>query len=381
MQIDGFRFDLAPALGRESPAFDPWSGFFDVLRQDPVISQVKLIAEPWDLGPGGYLLGQFPNGWSEWNGQFRDTMRSFWRGDDEQLGEFATRFSGSADLFRAAGRNATSSINLITAHDGYTIRDLVSYTEKHNLANGEENRDGHDHNISVNYGVEGPTDDDAIETLRWRHQRNLLSTLLLSIGTPMVLGGDEFGRTQQGNNNAYCQDNEISWFDWNLDEREQDLLEFTRKMIGIRRNEPVLKRRALLNGQRLRPGADKDIAWYRPDGKEMTQKDWAVPFARSLTVKLGGNSIVDLDPETGEPIHGPSMLVLFNASENGVLFRLPRGLNRVGPAWEPVVDTFDPTGSPSIEPQPGGVTVTVPDRTLWVFRELPPKPRGRQRAR
>jgi glycogen operon protein len=381
MQIDGFRFDLAPALGRESPAFDPWSGFFDVLRQDPTLSHVKLIAEPWDLGPDGYQLGHFPNGWSEWNGQYRDTMRAFWRGDDGQLGEFATRFSGSADMYRAAGRDASSTVNLITAHDGYTARDLVTYVEKHNLANGEDNRDGHDHNFSMNYGVEGPTDDDAIETLRWRHQRNLIATLLLSIGTPMLLGGDEFGRTQQGNNNAYCQDNEISWFDWDFQEPQSQFLEFTRKMIELRRSEPVLKRRALLNGQRLRPGAEKDIAWYRPDGKEMAVRDWAVPFARSLSVKLGGNAITDLNPETGEPITGRSLIALINASENGVVFRLPRGVNRVGPAWEPVIDTFDPEGNPSLEPQAGGVTVTVPERSLMIFRELPPKPRSRARSR
>jgi glycogen operon protein len=380
MQIDGFRFDLAPALGREDPAFDPWSGFFDVMRQDPVLSEVKLIAEPWDLGPDGYQLGNFPNGWGEWNGQYRDTMRAFWRGDDGKLGEFATRFSGSADLYRNAARSATSSVNFIAAHDGFTIRDLVSYTEKHNEANGEENRDGHGDNYSVNYGIEGPSEDAAVEALRWRHQRNLIATLLLSIGTPMLLGGDEFGRTQNGNNNAYCQDNEISWFDWDLTEQQRLLQEFTRSVIEIRQSEPVLRRKTLLTGERLRPGAEKDITWYRADGKEMIQRDWTVPFARSLAVKLGGNAIRDLDPATGEPVHGQSLLVLFNASDNGVMFRLPRGANRVGDAWEPLLDTTADNGQPTLGPQPGGITVTVPNRTLMLFREVPLRPRIRSRA-
>ena len=381
MQIDGFRFDLAPALGREAPNFDPWSGFFDILRQDPVLSQVKLIAEPWDLGPDGYQLGHFPNGWGEWNGQYRDTMRAFWKGDDGRLGEFATRFSGSADLFRASNRVAGSSVNFITAHDGFTLRDIVSYLDKHNEANGEGNRDGHGDNHTVNYGVEGPTDDPEIEELRWRHQRNLMATLLLSIGTPMVLAGDEIGRTQQGNNNAYCQDNEVSWIDWDLDDSAAGMLEHTKRLIALRASEPVLQRQAHLSGARLRPGSEKDITWYRPDGKEMLQRDWNVPFARALAVKLGGNAIADLDPETGSPIHARSLIVLFNASENGVLFRLPRGAVRVGAAWDHIVDTSSNDGSPTLEPQPGGVTVTVPDRTTMVFREIPPRPRSRSRSR
>ncbi|MCC6705401.1 MAG: glycogen debranching protein GlgX [Thermomicrobiales bacterium] len=377
MQIDGFRFDLAPALGREAPAFDPWSGFFDVLRQDPVLAGVKLIAEPWDLGPDGYQLGNFPSGWSEWNGQYRDTVRAFWRGDDGRIGEFARRFGGSTDLFGAAHRSATASINFVTAHDGFTLRDLVSYREKHNAANGEENRDGHDDNLSLNYGVEGPTNDAAIDVLRGRHQRNMLATLLLSIGVPMLLGGDEIGRTQRGNNNAYCQDNEISWIDWDVSPLNSDLLAFTRRLIELRRCEPVLQRRALLNGERPAPRAERDIVWYRPDGKEMQARDWAVPYARALAVKLAGNAIADLDATTGLPIQGQTLLVLFNASDNGVLFRLPRGANRVGAAWEPLIDTTDPRGEPGLIAMPGGVPVTVPDRTLMLFRELPSRPRSR----
>jgi glycogen operon protein len=379
MHIDGFRFDLAPALGRENPEFDSWSGFFDVIRQDPTLSRVKMIAEPWDLGPNGYQLGGFPIGWSEWNGQFRDEVRLFWRGDGGQLGELASRVAGSAEIYRPTGRPPTASVNFIVAHDGYTLRDLVSYVEKHNEANGEGNRDGHDHNLSSNYGVEGPTDDPAVNTIRARQQRNLMATLLLSLGVPMICGGDEIGRTQQGNNNAYCQDNEISWFDWDLGQEQLDLLEFTKRVIQIRRSQPALRRSTHLDGSRQRASGYKDITWIRPDGKEMQAKDWNIGYARALAYRLGGDAIDDLDPATGEPVVGNTLLVLLNASENGVLFRLPRVPHRVGPSWEALLDTTHPTGFCENALYNGGVTVTVPDRTLMLMRQLPWNPEEERR--
>jgi glycogen operon protein len=379
MHVDGFRFDLAPALGREDPEFDPWSGFFDVIRQDPVLSRVKMIAEPWDLGPNGYQLGGFPVGWSEWNGQFRDEVRLFWRGDGGQLGELASCVAGSADVYRPSGRPPTASVNFIVAHDGYTLRDLVCYVEKHNEANGEDNRDGHDHNLSSNFGVEGPTDDPAINALRARQQRNLMATLLLSLGVPMICGGDEIGRTQQGNNNAYCQDNEISWFNWDLGQEQLDLLEFTKRVIEIRRSQPALRRSTHLDGSRQRASGYKDITWIRPDGKEMQAKDWKIGYARALAYRLGGDAIDDLDPATGEPVVGNTLLVLLNASENGVLFRLPRVPHRVGPSWESLLDTTYPTGFGEESLYNGGVTVTVPERTLMVMRQLPWNPQEERR--
>jgi glycogen operon protein len=373
MHVDGFRFDLASILGRESPNFDTWSGFFDVIRQDPVLSRVKMIAEPWDLGPNGYQVGGFPSGWSEWNGQYRDEVRLFWRGDGGQLGELASRIAGSADIYRRSGRPPTASINFITAHDGFTLRDLVTYAQKHNLANGEENRDGADHNLSANYGVEGPTDDPLIRTLRARQQRNLMATQLLSIGVPMLLGGDEINRTQQGNNNAYCQDNEISWFDWSMDKEAQQMLAFTKRAIELRRSQPALRRATELDGQRLRESGYKDITWLRPDGKEMQPRDWNVGYARALALRFGGDAIDDLDPATGRPVVGNTLLILLNASENGVLFRLPRVAHRVGASWEALLDTCSPTGEPATLEYNGGVTVTIPDRSLLVLRQLTAK--------
>ena len=377
MHVDGFRFDLAPAIGREDPEFDRWSGFFDAVRQDPVLSRIKMIAEPWDLGPDGYQVGGFPIGWSEWNGEFRDEIRAFWRGDGGQLGDFASRVAGSADIYRRSGRPATASINFVVAHDGFTLEDLVSYAEKHNEANGENNRDGHDHNLSRNYGVEGPTDDPGILAVRDRQKRNILATLFLSQGVPMLCGGDEIGRTQQGNNNAYCQDNEISWFDWVLDERRLNFLEFTRKLIALRKSQVTLRRRTFLDGERLRPSGYKDITWIRPDGKEMLEDDWELGYARALAFRLGGDAIDDLDPETGEQLVGDTLLILANASDNGVLFRLPRVPHRVGASWETLLDTFSPIGEPSQRVFAGGVTVTVPDRSLLVLRQLSTGESGR----
>jgi glycogen operon protein len=381
MHVDGFRFDLAPALGREDPGFDPWSGFFDVIRQDPVLSTVKMIAEPWDLGPDGYQVGGFPLGWNEWNGRYRDEVRAFWRGESGTLGELASRVAGSSDIYVPSGRPATASINFVVAHDGFTLRDLVMYEQKHNEANGEENRDGHDDNLSANYGVEGPTDDPAIEEVRWRQQRNLTATLLLSVGVPMICGGDELGRTQQGNNNAYCQDNEISWYDWDVSQEQQDLLAFTRRAIELRKSLDVVRRRFHLQGHRHSPSGYKDITWIRPDGKEMQARDWNVGYARALAFRLGGDAIDDLDPITGEPVTADSLLVLLNASQNGVLFRLPRVPHRVGPSWQAVLDTTSPTGEPQPEPYAGGVTVTLPERSMLVLRQIPYVPRSGRRSR
>ena len=381
MHVDGFRFDLAPALGRENPEFDRWSGFFDAVSQDPCLSQVKMIAEPWDLGPDGYQVGGFPFGWSEWNGQYRDEVRAFWRGDGGQLGDFASRVLGSADIYEPSGRQATASVNFVVAHDGFTLEDLVSYKDKRNQANGEDNKDGGDHNLSANYGVEGPTTDEAVLTLRDRQKRNMLTTLLLSLGVPMICGGDEIGRTQQGNNNAYCQDNEISWYDWRLDQRKSDLLDFTKRLIALRKSQVTLRRRTFLDGERLRPSGYKDITWIRPDGKEMQERDWDLGYARALAVRLGGDAIDDLDPFTGDPVVGDTLLLLVNASENGVLFRLPRVPHRVGASWETLLDTFSVTGKPEQDVYAGGVTVTIPDRSMLVLRQISAGQGGRALGR
>ncbi|MGH6630036.1 MAG: glycogen debranching protein GlgX, partial [Burkholderiales bacterium] len=271
MHVDGFRFDLAAALARELHDVDRLGSFFDIIQQDPVLSQVKLIAEPWDVGPGGYHVGNFPVLWAEWNGIYRDTVRGFWKGDDGTVADLAWRLTGSSDLYEQGGRRPYASINFITAHDGFTLNDLVSYNEKHNEANGDENRDGHDHNLSWNCGVEGPTGDPAILALRARQQRNLLATLLLSQGVPMLQAGDEIGRTQQGNNNAYCQDNEISWLDWELDEPRRRLLDFTRYLIRLFHEHPVLRRRKFFQGRRIRGSEIRDLVWFRADGQEMTE--------------------------------------------------------------------------------------------------------------
>jgi glycogen operon protein len=338
MHVDGFRFDLASALARELYEVNKLSAFFDIIHQDPVLSQVKLIAEPWDVGPGGYQVGNFPVGWAEWNGKYRDCVRRFWRGDGGQVSELATRLAGSSDLYESSGRRPYASINFVTAHDGFTLHDLVSYNEKHNEANGEYNEDGDNHNNSWNCGVEGPTDDPAINALRTRQMRNFLATLLLSQGVPMICGGDEIGRTQKGNNNAYCQDNEISWNDWKLDEEKRDLLAFCRHLIRMARKHPVFRRRNFFQGRRIRGAEVKDLTWFKPTGNEMTDAAWSSDAIRSLMVRLDGESIDETDAE-GNRIVDDTFLLLMNADRDSVMFTLPA--HRLELPWVRVLDTSE----------------------------------------
>jgi isoamylase len=337
-RVDGFRFDLASALAREFYDVDRLSAFFDTIHQDPVLSQVKLIAEPWDVGPGGYQVGNFPVLWTEWNGMYRDTVRDFWRGQ-ASLGEFASRFTGSSDLYERDGRRPFASINFVTAHDGFTLADLVSYNEKHNEANGEDNRDGTDDNRSWNCGAEGRTDDPAVLALRARQQRNFLATLFLSLGVPMLLGGDEQGRTQRGNNNAYCQDNERSWFSWDLGEAQRELLDFARRLIGFRRAHAVFRRTEFLAGREIMGSGLPDVWWFRPDGRRMTRRDWQAHEGRALGVFLNGEEIQRATPE-GERIVDDSFLLLLNAHHEPLVFTLPP--RRFGPRWQAVLSTADP---------------------------------------
>lgn len=341
MHVDGFRFDLAAALARESFEVDHLSTFFDIICQDPVISQVKLIAEPWDIGPGGYQVGNFPELWSEWNGKYRDTIRRFWKGDEGQLSELGYRLTGSSDLYRQSQRNPHASINFVTSHDGFTLRDLVSYDRKHNEANLEENKDGVDYNDSWNCGVEGPTDDPEIRKLRIRQMKNMLTTLFLSHGTPMLLGGDEFGRTQNGNNNTYSQDNELSWVNWELDEEGNELLGFVRGLIEIRKRHAVLRRKSFFLGQKLAGRGVKDIFWIKPDGKEMRVKEWKQSFARSIGMMLVGSAIPDVDSR-GIKIIDDSFLILMNAHWEPITFVLPRAH---ADKWILLLDTNLPDGA------------------------------------
>ena len=336
MHVDGFRFDLASALARELHDVDRLSAFFDIIHQDPVLSQVKLIAEPWDLGEGGYQVGNFPAGWAEWNGKYRDTIRRYWKGDGGQVAELAYRLSGSSDLYEGGGRRPHASINFVTAHDGFTLHDLVSYDRKHNEANGEHNRDGTDDNLSWNCGVEGPTIKPLILALRERQKRNMLATLLLSQGVPMICGGDEMGRTQRGNNNAYCQDNEISWVDWKLSKPQQTLLAFTKSLIQLRQHHPVFRRRRFFQGRRIRGAEVKDLSWLRPDGKEMTDEDWAKGYVRCLGVRLAGHAIDEKDSK-GRPLLDDTFLILLNAHHEPRPFTLPA--HKRGVRWQPVMDT------------------------------------------
>ncbi len=337
MHVDGFRFDLASALARELYDVDRLAAFFDVIHQDPVLSQVKLIAEPWDLGMGGYQVGNFPVHWTEWNGKYRDTVRRFWRGDSDTVSELATRLSGSNDLYEQSGRKPYASINFVTAHDGFTLADLVSYNEKHNEANLEGNRDGESHNLSWNCGAEGPTDDPAILALRARQARNIMATLLLSQGVPMISHGDEMGRTQQGNNNVYCQDNALAWIDWNLTDEQQAFLTLTSQLVRFRLAHPVLRRRKYFQGRSIRGSDVKDLIWYAPDGQEMTDEAWNVQFVRSLGMRLSGDAIAELD-ERGEPIVDDTLLVLLNAHHAKVPFTLPP--LAPGHHWARLLDTF-----------------------------------------
>lgn len=340
MHVDGFRFDLASTLARELHEVDRLSAFFDIIHQDPVISQVKLIAEPWDIGEGGYQVGKFPQGWAEWNGLYRDCIRDFWRGADSILGEFAARFTGSPDLYEGDYRRPTASINFITAHDGFTMNDLVSYNHKHNKANGENNQDGESHNRSWNCGHEGPSRDPAIVQLRQQQKRNLLTTLFLSQGVPMLLAGDEISRTQKGNNNAYCQDNEISWLNWKKADKE--LLQFTQKLIHFRKSHPAFRRRRWFQGQPIK--GIEDIAWFLHDGTEMSEEHWNTHFAKTLGVFLFGKGIHALGPK-GEQITDDSFYLIFNAHHDALPFKLPS--EKFGKTWTKVIDT----SNSKIEPQ------------------------------
>jgi isoamylase len=364
--VDGFRFDLASALARELYDVDQLSAFFDIIHQDPVLSQVKLIAEPWDVGPGGYQVGNFPILWSEWNGMYRDTMRDFWRGHTA-VAEFARRFTGSSDLYQSDGRHPSASINFVTCHDGFTLRDLVSYDRKHNEANLEDNRDGSDDNRSWNCGVEGETDDPDVNELRDRQTRNILATLLLSQGTPMLLAGDELRRTQRGNNNAYCQDNELSWLDWDVDERGQALLEFTKRLLRLRGEHPVFRRSAFLTGEARQGSGAPDVWWFRPDGRRMTQTDWSRGDAFTLGAFLNGSEIPTLTFD-GEPVADDSFIVLFNAWRDPVTFVLPP--TRFGRRWAHELCTGEPELPPNGSTLPARAQVPLRGRALRVLRRV-----------
>ncbi|AKE39482.1 Glycogen operon protein GlgX like [Corynebacterium camporealensis] len=373
MRVDGFRFDLASTLARELDDVDKLATFFDLVQQDPVVSQVKLIAEPWDVGHNGYQVGNFPPIWAEWNGKYRDTVRDFWRGEPATLGEFASRITGSSDLYANNGRRPTASINFITAHDGFTLRDLVSYNEKHNEENKEDNRDGESFNRSWNHGVEGPTDDEEIKGLRRRQVRNFLTTLLLSQGIPMISHGDEMGRTQGGNNNAYCQDNEVAWMDWSLldQEKHQAMYGFTKRVIDIRRRHPVFRRERFLAGGPL--GADvqdRDIAWLVPSGRLMTQDDWEKDFGKALMVYLNGNAITETT-DRGEEIVDDSFIMIFNAHHETIEFTLPD--KDLGAGWKMLVDTADSGGYPAEETIIAAKgTINVQPRSTLVLHQVEP---------
>jgi isoamylase len=375
MHVDGFRFDQASVLARELHAVDRLGAFFDIIHQDPVLSQVKLIAEPWDLGEGGYQVGNFPAGWTEWNGKYRDTVRRFWKGDGGVSSELATRLCGSSDLYEHSGRRPYASINFVTCHDGFTLHDLVSYNDRHNEANGEENRDGTDNNLSWNHGAEGPTQDPEVTALRERQKRNLLAFLLLSQGVPMICGGDEIGRTQRGNNNAYCQDNEVSWLDWNLDERRLALLEFTRRMIAFRTAHPSLHRRRFFQDRQIRGTVQKEVIWLRPDGAEMTDEEWQSDAARALAVVLGGEFLDQVD-ESGQPLTDDTLVILLNAHAEAVTFSLPR--SHPDAAWELVFNT----ATAGVEPKgrPVGGFYELAGRALAVLRLNSPARKERLRA-
>jgi isoamylase len=360
MHVDGFRFDLASTLARELHDVDKLSAFFDIIQQDPVISQVKLIAEPWDIGEGGYQVGNFPPVWSEWNGRYRDTVRDFWRGEPSTIGELAERFTGSSDLYQSDTRRPMASINFVTAHDGFTLADLVSYDEKHNEANGEGGADGSDDNRSWNHGVEGPTDDAGVLALRARQQRNILTTLLLSQGVPMLLGGDEIGRTQGGNNNAYCQDNEISWFDWAA--VDEDLLAFTRQLVAFRRAHPVFRRRRWFEGRSVRGTELHDIGWFSPDGTQMADEDWSQGLARTLGVFLNGRGISTPGP-MGEPLVDDDVFVVLNADPEDVDFVAPADL---GPGWTLVMRTDEGWVEGGDAHVDRGVAVVGRSAQLWL---------------
>ncbi|MBD2100307.1 glycogen debranching protein GlgX [Leptolyngbya sp. FACHB-261] len=367
MHVDGFRFDLASALARELYEVDSLAAFFDIIHQDPVLDNVKLIAEPWDIGEGGYQVGNFPLLWSEWNGKYRDTVRDFWRGEDQTLGEFAYRFTGSSDLYQSNGRRPHASINFLTAHDGFTLNDLVSYNEKHNEANGEESRDGESHNRSWNCGAEGETDEPEILQLREQQRRNFLVTLMLSQGVPMLLSGDEMGRSQQGNNNAYCQDNEISWLNWELPDANEDLLNFSRQLIYFRHQHPVFRRRRWFQGRAIHGSGVIDISWFNPDGSEMTDEQWTIGFAKAVGVFLNGEAMQTPGPR-GERIIDESFLLFFNAHYDVIEFSLPVGLE--DREWSTVIDTKEPRFLKTGRSYTGTQQVPVTARSLLLLRRL-----------
>ncbi|MCW7540608.1 glycogen debranching protein GlgX [Aquabacterium sp. A7-Y] len=364
MHVDGFRFDLASALGRGASGFDPHSSFFSAIAQDPVLSRVKLIAEPWDLGEGGYQVGGFPPGWAEWNGRYRDTVRDFWRGQDVNLPELSKRLCGSSDIYQHARRRPTDSINLVTVHDGFTLQDLVSYNEKHNLANGENNRDGDNHNRSWNCGAEGDTDDEMVLALRERQKRNLLLTLLLSQGTPLLLGGDEMGRTQRGNNNGYCQDNELSWLAWPDDARARQLCDYVARLVAFRQAQPALRRNSFFSGEADADG-HRDITWLTPRGKEMSSEDWVQHGLGALAALVCGAK-TDQRNEHGEAVTGDSVLILLNAGQDAVDFVLP---DHHGPRWLPRFDTRTPRGLPAFEGQATQGRYVVAGRSIAVLTQ------------
>ena len=371
MHVDGFRFDLASTLAREMHEWNHLSSFFTIIHQDPVISRVKLIAEPWDVGEGGYQVGNFPVLWAEWNAKYRDSIRSFWKGDGGYAGEIGYRLTGSSDLYEDDGRKPHASINFISAHDGFTLHDLVTYNEKHNENNLEGNRDGHGDNRSWNCGYEGETDDKAINKLRQRQMRNLIATLLFSQGTPMICGGDEISRTQGGNNNAYCQDNEISWHNWNLSKVEIKLLEFVKKIISIRHNHPVLHRTKFFKGRKIRGSNIRDIIWFRPDGGEMDDEDWVSPQTRGMAIFLSGTGLDDVDAD-GIPIKDDHILIILNASSKDVDFFMPK----LGVEWQTLVDTYDIENTDKIN---SNQTILLKARSLKLLKcsdkvTVPPPP-------
>lgn len=366
MHVDGFRFDLASSLARELYDVDKLGAFFDIIHQDPILSQVKLIAEPWDLGEGGYQVGNFPSLWSEWNGKYRDCVRRFWKGDGGTVSEFATRLCGSSDLYEWSGRRPYASINFITCHDGFTLEDLVSYNQKHNEANGEGNRDGAEDNLSWNCGAEGPTDDVGIRALREQQKRNFIATLFLSQGVPMLLAGDELSRTAGGNNNTYCLDNELNWLSWDLNELQQQFLDFVRGVIALRQAEPVFERQKFFLGRSLRDKDVGDLGWYGPSGAEMTDEDWSAGFVRCLGLFLDGERIHEVD-SMGEPVRGDSLLVLFNAHHERLDFTIP---HPGGEVWEPILDTAQPL-LPLDETKPI-TSYPLLGRSMAVLRLRPP---------
>ncbi|QXV64510.1 glycogen debranching protein GlgX [Mucilaginibacter sp. 21P] len=361
MHVDGFRFDLAATLARELHDVNKLSGFFEIIYQDPIISQAKMIAEPWDIGEGGYQVGNFPPGWTEWNGKFRDCIRDYWIGADSMLGEFGQRFTGSPDLYQDDNRRPTASINFITAHDGFTLNDLVTYNEKHNEANGEDNNDGESHNRSWNCGAEGPTDDPEVNKLRARQKRNLLTTLFLSQGVPMLVAGDEFGRTQNGNNNAYCQDNEISWLNWAAADKE--LLEFTKRLIQLRKDHPAFRRRRWFQGRPVKGKGLEDIAWFLPEGNEMEEENWNHDFARSLGIFLNGMGLHTVN-NVGEPVTDDDFYVIFNAHYEQLEYHIPNVL--VNKKWEIILDTSN--DETTDQPLAKKEVITVEGRSVIVLR-------------